>query len=132
MNVSLSVCRHSASFSTFVTIFFGLELGLRFAQLSNNRLSLSTWTKFKRAARLLDLPPLADLPPYEQLQFALGNPQPQLFKKPYHLWLELAVPRAQCESSLPAPSGSMSTLAGARPIRSPKSKRVPRSALSPW
>jgi len=48
--------------------------------------------KFKRVARLLDLPPFARLSPYEQLQFALGNPHPQLLEKHYDLWLELAVP----------------------------------------
>ena len=48
--------------------------------------------KFKRLARLLDLPPLVNLAPPEQLQFALGNPPPQLLKKQYRLWLEITIP----------------------------------------
>jgi len=42
--------------------------------------------------RRLDLPPFARLTHLQQLQFALGNPSPQLLKKDYKLWMGVAVP----------------------------------------
>ena len=75
-----------------VGVYLGDEIHMVIDCPNSNGILFRYADKFKMINRRLDLPPFARLTHLQQLQFALGNPSPQLLKKDYKLWMEVAVP----------------------------------------